>query len=269
MPTIETVAALLAKAERTDNADEAEAYLAKAQRLATVHAIDLAALSARATASGRSTVVPVQRTIRIGEPRKHANPHLVSLFSAIARPNDVLIDVAHNSTYVIAYGLPDDVDTCESIWLACAPRMVATAQHWLRSKRWSGDTRPEWTPRGWTHVPVTARTAKATFMVAFVERIGTRLTEARARAIRDVDAHGHDHPTNGVAGGAELVLVAKADQVQSFYRQASRARGSWRGYSGSLGGRNSASARAGDAAAATTALGTEPALGAARELDAG
>lgn len=270
MPTIETVAALLAKAERTDNADEAEAYLAKAQRLATVHAIDLAALAARSTTTGRAAAVPVQRTIRIGEPRKHANTHLVSLFSAIARPNDVMLDVAHNSTYVIAYGLPDDVDTCESIWLACAPRMVATAQQWLRSKRWSGDTRPEWTPRGWTHVPVTARTAKATFMVAFVERIGARLTEARKRAIHDVDAaKPGEHQAASSAGGAELVLVAKADQVQSFYRQSSRARGSWRGYGGSLGSRNSASARAGDAAAATTALGTEPALGSARELDAG
>ena len=123
VPTIDTVAALLAKAERTDNPDEADAYLSKAQQLATLYAIDLAAAAAANGGRSRSTR-PVQRTIVMGQPRKHVLPHLVGLFLAIARPNDVKADIAHNSTYVIAYGLPDDIDTVESIWLACAPRMV-------------------------------------------------------------------------------------------------------------------------------------------------
>ena len=50
MPTIDTVSALLVKAERTENSHEAEAYLAKAQELATLHAIDLAAAASRQVA---------------------------------------------------------------------------------------------------------------------------------------------------------------------------------------------------------------------------
>ena len=32
-----------------------------------------------------------------------------------------MIDIAHNSTYVIAYGLGRDIDTVEALWLVCAP----------------------------------------------------------------------------------------------------------------------------------------------------
>lgn len=268
MPTIETVAALLAKAERTDNADEADAYLAKAQHLATLHAIDLAALAAASRSSTKAST-PVQRTIRVGEARRHANSHLVALFSAIARPNDVLIDVARNSTYVIAYGLPDDVDTCESIWLACAPRMVESANAWMRSRRWRHDTTPAYQPGvGYVEVPLTARAAKATFMIAFIQRVGERLTHARQEAIDEVDA-GTVAATAADDGGAALVLVAKADQVRSFYQEASNARGSWRGYSGSYAGSDSSSAKAGDAAGRAARLRASRGIAATAALEAG
>jgi hypothetical protein len=49
------------------------------------------------------------------------------VFIAIAQANDVEVDVAHNSTYVIAYGMPDDIDLVEALWLNVAPRMIAEA----------------------------------------------------------------------------------------------------------------------------------------------
>ena len=85
---VSTIAALLAKAERTDNPHEAEAYLAKAQHLATLRSVDLAMVRARA-ARTQKRVVPVARTVRIGEAGKRANTHLVSLFVAVAHANDV------------------------------------------------------------------------------------------------------------------------------------------------------------------------------------
>ncbi|MCB0916703.1 MAG: DUF2786 domain-containing protein [Actinobacteria bacterium] len=268
MPTIETVAALLAKSERTDNADEADAYLAKAQQLATLHAIDLASLAARQDRR-RTPAVLTQRTIRVGEPRRAANTHLVELFSAIARPNDVLIDVAHNSTYVIAYGTTDDIDTSEAIWLACAPRMVQGAHAWMKSRKWSGETTRKYRPGvGIVDVPITGRTAKATYMLAFTSRIGARLREARQAAVTEHDTA----PGAGAAAGsgdAELVLVQKSAQVRSFHAAKSKARGTWRGYGGSAAGAGSGSARAGDAAARVTRLGGSPELGKAGELPAG
>jgi hypothetical protein len=256
MPTIDTVAALLAKSERTDSQEEAEAYLAKAQHLATLHAIDLAALAASQSTKDPRPTKLIQRTIQVGEPRRAANTHLVQLFTAIARPNDVLVDVARNSTYVIAYGAEDDVDTVEAIWLACAPRMVALAQAWMKSRRWEGDTTPTYQRGvGIVDAPINGRTAKATFMVAFISRIGARLQEARKSAVAEADASPSPRPSGLGGGSAELVLAKKSDQVRSFHRETSKARGSWRGYGGAYAGAHSGSARAGDAAARTTSLG--------------
>lgn len=271
MPTIDTVAALLAKAERTTNAEEAEAYLAKAQHLATLYAIDLAVLAASRDARAKSTV-PVQRTVTVGEPRRHANPHLIELFRVIAAANDVVIDIAHNSTYVIAYGITEDVDTTEAIWLSCAPRMVSDCKVWIASGHWRADTMRKWQwPHGWVEVPVSARGAKAAFFDAFAHRVGRRLDEARKSAIAEADARpaAREAPGAPESGGAEMVLVAKADQVKDFYRRTSRARGSWRGYRGQSAGGASGSARAGDAAGRNARLSAAKGIDQSRRLEAG
>ncbi|MSW43807.1 MAG: DUF2786 domain-containing protein, partial [Actinobacteria bacterium] len=64
--SIDRIAALLAKAERTDNAEEADAYLMKAQSLATAASIDLAMARSR-TAKKEQREQPEMRTIVIGE----------------------------------------------------------------------------------------------------------------------------------------------------------------------------------------------------------
>ena len=262
MPTIDTVAALLTKAQRTDNEAEADAYLSKAQQLATLHAIDLATAAAKAANKGKRAV-PVQRQISVGEPRKRVNKPLISLFSAIASSNDVMIDIAHNSTYVIAYGLPDDIETVENIWLACAPRMVEDATRWVRGGAWRGDYVQYW-DRDWHRYmekPATAHAAKAAFFSAFTYRIKTRLAEGRKEAIVQADAEQPTLGETGTAGGAELVLVAKADQVGKFYKQTSNARGSWRGYQGASLGSRSTSGQAGDRAGRAAQLGGEKKVG--------
>ena len=77
------IAALLRQAENTDNAHEAEAFMAAAQRLATTTSIDLAV--ARAHAATRTPAqAPVQRTITIGEAGTKGLRTYVQLFVVIA-----------------------------------------------------------------------------------------------------------------------------------------------------------------------------------------
>ena len=65
------------------NAHEAEAFMAAAQRLATMTSIDLAVARAHA-ASRTAAQVPTQRTINIGEPGSRGLRTYVQLFAAIA-----------------------------------------------------------------------------------------------------------------------------------------------------------------------------------------
>src|ERR1700751_6127900 len=101
------IAALLRQAEGTDNAHEAEAFMAAAQRLATATSIDLAV--ARAHAAKRTPAqTPVQRTTTIGAAGTRGLLTYVQLCVVIASANDVRCDVSANSAFLYAYGCAED-----------------------------------------------------------------------------------------------------------------------------------------------------------------
>ena len=135
--TLDRISALLAKAERTDNEAEADAYLMKAQQLATLASVDLAVARAR-IARREARQQPESRTTTIGEKGRRANPHLISLFVAIAHANDAQVDVASNSTYVIGYGMPADLDVVETIFGSLAVHMVHTSQAYVTATHVGG-----------------------------------------------------------------------------------------------------------------------------------
>ncbi len=277
---VPTIAALLAKAERTDNPHEAEAYLAKAQHLATLRSVDLAMVRAR-TAREQQRVSPLQRTVKVGEAGKRANTHLVSLFVAVARANDVVVDVARNSTYVIAYGMPADIDLVEQLWGSLAHQMVDAAGRYLDSGQWRGETYRRvvrerigrWSVPRVQEREHTKQTARAAFYRGFIERIGTRLQQAHDEAVAEASAAEPDgHPSCGHVSHEQasrdrhnpgdglstaIVLRRKTEEVQAFYRSASAARGAWRGYQGAAGGDTGAATGAGRHAASEARIGTQ------------
>ncbi len=116
------IAGLLRKAEGTDNAHEAEIFLARAQELATRHSIDLAL--ARAVEPPRTRATPATRQITIGEPGTRGLSTYVQLFLAIAGPNDVRVDIARNSTWVIAFGMKSDIAAVEVLYSSLLPQMI-------------------------------------------------------------------------------------------------------------------------------------------------
>lgn len=276
MAHLDRIAALLAKAERTDNPHEAEAFLAKAQQLATTHSIDLALARSR-TAKAEAREQPESRTITVGEPGKRANKHLISLFSAVARSNEVVLDVAANSTYVIAYGMPSDIEVVQAMWASLATQMTASAGAYLSTGRWRGESywrrsRDRW-GGGWEQAPHSAQSARAAFYTAFVPRIAERLAAAREQAMRDSDAArspaaaGSDGVSETASAGeqastsAELVLRRKHEEVRAFHAHRSQARGTWRGYSGSAHVGGGSATTAGRAAASRARLGSATGIG--------
>ena len=247
---LDRIAALLTKAERSDNPHEAEAYLAKAQALATQASVDLAVARAL-TARREAREQPVSITITIGERGKRANTHLVSLFVTVGQCNSLQVDIAHNSTYVIAYGMPSDIELAEALFGSLATQMTSSATTWLAVGEWRGDTYIS--REGWRK-PHTAQTARAAFYRAFIDRIGDRLQEARDAVLAEAERQRVEIPAEvpggtAVATTGALVLRSKETEVRSFYRKASTARGRWSGYSGSVSRRGGSASRAGREAA--------------------
>jgi hypothetical protein len=259
--SLERIAALLAKAERTEHPEEADAYLMKAQSLATLASIDLA--TARGVREKRERVqAPESRTVSIGEKGKRANTHLISLFVVVAHANSAHVDVASNSTFVISYGVPSDLDVVETMYASLAVQMTQSSQRYVNSGMWRNETYTARvrTTRGWGRAKkeFTAQTARAAFYRAYIPRIEERLTEARIAGIKESDARG---PVPGEkTGTGALVLARKEDAVKAFHRQASQARGSWSGYTGAAARAAGTAASEGRRAASSARFGDSPAL---------
>ncbi len=224
---VDRVAKLLAQAEGTDNEHEAAAFVERAQQLATSHAIDLErARDRQRSRSGRREGEPLlQERLEIGVRGRRGNRHRVLLYVAVARANDVLVNVATDSTYVLGFGHRADLEVVERLWTSLAVQMTAAGQRRLER----GEHR---------RAGVAALTYRLSFYDGWTSSVAARLIEARRRAL----AQEQPAPTDRAgAPSAELVLRAKADRVREFYDRSSAARGSWRG---AATGRTRASGRA-------------------------
>lgn len=235
------IAALLRQAEGTDNTHEAEAFMAAAQRLATATSIDLAV--ARAHSATRTAAQdPTQRTITIGEPGARGLRTYVQLFAVIAAANDVRCDVASNSTFVYAYGFPEDIDASHALYASLVVQMVRSCDAYLATGE---------------HRPTPTITARLNFQLAFGARIGRRLSEARDEARQEATR------SPAATTGTALALRNKEVELRDHYRKASTARGSWRPSRASAG-YSSEARRAGDRAGRQARLGAAPELPGAR-----
>jgi hypothetical protein len=235
------IAALLRQAEGTDNPHEADAFMSAAQRLATSSAIDLAV--ARSHAATRSPAqAPTQRTVTIGAAGTRGLRTYVQLFILIARANDVRCDVASNSTFVYAYGFAEDIDATHALYASLVVQMVRASDAYLSSG---------------AHRPTPTITARLNFQLAFSERVGRRLSEARDQARCEATKDRRRAP------GTAIALRDKDLELHDYYRGASRARGTWQA-SRATAGYSSAARRAGDRAGRRARLGGSPELPGAR-----
>ncbi len=260
--TLFRIAALLRKAEGTDNEHEADAFLQAAQRLATLASVDLAVARAHTDRAERRAV-PTQREVVVGPSGKRGLRTYVELFLSIARANDITCDIARDSTRVFAYGFDTDIEAAQALYASLVVQMVRASDEFIKSGQYTVELVERWsdTLRRWEVRPVHASTARLSFQRAFAKRIGLRLTAAKATATQQAVA---DRPDAGVA----LVLRDKQLELADHYHSHSIAHGTWRG-SSATAGHSAHASRAGDRAGRSARLGGERAIGGARTGIAG
>ncbi|MBF9067942.1 DUF2786 domain-containing protein [Streptacidiphilus fuscans] len=176
------IRALLAKAESTDYAEEAEAFTAKAQELMARHSIDEALLAAR---SGDRTL-PGAIRIGIDNPYESAKALLLDAVADANRARSVW-DKANGFCTVV--GFDADLDAVELLYTSLLVQAV-TAMNGAQVQR-----------RGRT------KAFRQSFLVSYASRIRERLSTATAQAQKEAVAE---------TGTSDLlpVLAARQEAVE-------------------------------------------------------
>ena len=273
--TLDRIGLLLNQAENTSNPEEAAAFMEKAQKLATLAAVDLEVARQRQSDKTKRET-PEQRNITVAErtsgqytyrSKVQANaPEFVSLFSVISGANDVKINIAHNSLYVIAFGFPTDIDVCDALFASLKVQMVAAANAEIAKGDYKKEITQKWSEAKWEYVskPLDARVFRTRFYQAFIAAVGQRLRAARAEALLaaesttfDIDVTDEQGEVHSEAQTGGLVLIEKGVEVSDFYTRTSTAKGSYRGGAGRSTGHSVTATTAGREAGQRARIGTQ------------
>lgn len=259
--TIAKIGKLLRQAEGTSNEHERDAFLARAQSLATRHSVALAV--ARASVLKREQrETPVFEKVVLGESGKRSLARYVQLMSVIRAVNDLSMTISGGNAAVTLYGFASDIEVTKALYASLVVQMIADGDRYLRSGAHKREVAVVWDARqGYVRKPVHGATARAAFYEAWTEKVGQRLREAKEQQVRATVAAA-ERVATGQAATTELALRAKEIEVVDFFRGKMRehnVRGTWRG---TTSAREAAprSARAGAAAGARAVIGHERAL---------
>lgn len=232
---------LLNQAERASTDGERDAFYSKAFQLSASHSIELAQARA-AVAKLEQREQPTMKTIDIGEQGQHNLAVFCELFMAIGRPHGLKFNISRKSTYVIAFGMPSDIELAETLYETILPQMMQSAQQFVAGGTWRHETTYRNGKDGWGYYPINSRVVKRNFYETFARTIQNRMYNAQSKA-REAAIEADDA---GTSTGTELVLANKAVEVSDFYTRTSTARGSWKGstntYTSNAGRRGGADA---------------------------
>lgn len=189
---------LLKHAEGTSYEEERDAYVTRAQKLASRYSIDMELLRARAEGlddeERERANRPTKRSYEMGTKGDRGAGTFADLFVHMARAND--IKCYWNNAGVDAFGMSVDLDYVESLFSLLLPQMISECEDYLETEEWRSD-------RGATKL-----SARKAFCFGFGERVYMRLMEAKQEAMREASA---------ADSSTTLVVRDKRKRVQDFY----------------------------------------------------
>jgi Protein of unknown function (DUF2786) len=172
------VRALLAKAEATEYAEEAEALSARAQELMAKYSIDQALLAAE---SGRKDA-PAGRRIAVDNPYEAPK---MSLLQAVATANRCRVVWSKEVGLATVVGFDADLDAVELLFTSLLMQGSAAMLHAGSRQDAYGRSR--------------TRAFRQSFLVSYAIRIGERLSQAAEHATQEAAA-GQEAPAGQPAG---------------------------------------------------------------------
>ena len=180
---LDRVRALLAKAEATTFAEEAEAYSAKAQELMARYSIDYALLAADPDTRDE----PVGR--RIGVENPYEAPKVL-LLNAVARANRCRTVWTSNLGFVTTLGFAADIAAVELLFTSLLVQATTAMMQ-------AGSQQDQYGRSS-------TRSFRASFLTAYASRIGERLAEATEQVTEQASRDLAGQP----GGGALLPVLA-------------------------------------------------------------
>lgn len=196
------VAALLAKAEGTDNAHEAEAYMAKAEELMLKHNVEMAQVQAKRPGVRVAEEIIIEKIRVEGQFTKA----MVTFSAVVAEPFSLkayqqLVDKkpgVKEHGYAWLVGHRSDVEQAAALCRSLLTQCIAQEKHWWRTE---GDALTSWQKPSQRYI------SRREFYFAFGSGARSRLAETRNRVVKET------------GGGAELVLVDRAKKVEDWVNE--------------------------------------------------
>lgn len=251
---LEKIAKLLNQSERAATEAEANAFLTKAQELATLNSVDLAK-ARQHTQKNERREDPTQEYVSFESINRNNRSHAVYLYAAIADNNDVKLTIRPRSIGINVFGFPSDIEVVNAMFIHLMTQMVEAGNAFIRSGAHKTETRTVFNENTYEYEtkPVDGRIARTSFNRAFIRAVNSRLALARLEVIEAAEKQ---------TTGTELVLLEKSREVEDFYNRKANARGTYRG--GKSSGSSHTANRAGDAAGQRARMGGQTAMSGAR-----
>ena len=194
------VRALLAKAESTEFAEEAESLTAKAQQFMTRHSIDAAMVDAQAT----SHDAPAARRIHLESPYVEAK---AALLNAVAGPNRCRAVLQRDLGFVTVFGFQGDLQVVDVLFTSLLSQATAAMVAAGRVLNRSG---------------ASTRSFRQSFLVAYAHRIGERLQQAAQQSVDEAGGVHGQAMLPVLAGREEAVEAAVGSAFPRMVRRAPR-----------------------------------------------
>lgn len=285
---LDLIGKMLRKAESTNSEHERDAFMSRAQTLASRYSIDLAVARAH-VAKAEMREQPEEQTVTLGQKGKNNLAMYVTLFDGIARVNDVRCLVAHDSTRIYPHGMPSDIEVVKALYASIVVQMIEAGDEYIRSGQykeekvwvegqWKKVGKPDawgWREEDWVpghYKPVDGRVARRAFYNGYISRIINRLRAAKEEAVEaavsaDTEMTEMIDDNGKALTSTALVLREKSKEVEAYFeerKQAQNIRGTWRGHRNTRTSGGHSARRAGSEAAQNARLSGAKALGAGR-----